>query len=164
MHELPYGVYVVGSTEDGRANGMIADWVMQVSFEPRLVAVSFENDSRSLARIRGNGVFTLNLLTADQDGLELARGFVQPAEGSKVRGRAAEAAAQHHDKLAGVDYTLTEAGCPVLDEALAWLACEAQEFVDAGDHTLVIGRVLNGDVTGDGDPLTSAFVPWIYSG
>ncbi len=43
MHELPYGLYIIGSREesDGKVNGMMADWVMQVSFEPRLVAVAF---------------------------------------------------------------------------------------------------------------------------
>ena len=78
MHEFPYGIYIVGSVEDGEPNGMIADWVMQVSFEPRLVAVAFEDDSRSLARIRANGVFTVNLLTEEPDSMELARQFLQP--------------------------------------------------------------------------------------
>ncbi len=169
MHELPYGIYIVGTVEqdeDGepRPNGMIADWVMQVSFEPRLVAVSFENDSSSLRRIRANNAFTVNLLTADQDGLELERRFVQPADGSKVKGRSEAAAAQRHDKLAGVDYSTTEAGCPLLADALTWLSCEAQEFVPAGDHTLVLGRVLEGAAPGEGEPMTSAFTGWTYSG
>jgi flavin reductase (DIM6/NTAB) family NADH-FMN oxidoreductase RutF len=169
MHELPYGIYVVGTVERGpdgelRANGMIADWVVQVSFQPRLLMVAFENDSSSLGRIRANPAFTVNLLTQDQDGLELARRFVQPADGSKVKGRSAEAQAQRYDKLAGVEYSTTEAGCPLLDDALAWLSCEAQDFVAAGDHTLVVGRVLEGDVPGEGDPLTSTFTGWTYSG
>ncbi len=162
-------MYIVGSVGEGPGgdpapNGMIADWVMQVSFEPRLLAVSFENDSTSLARIRANRAFTLNMLTGDLDGMELARGFLQPYDGSKVRGRSAEAAARKHDKLEGVAYRVTESGCPILDEALAWLECEAQEFVDAGDHTLVIGRVLDGAVEGQGEPLTSMFTGWTYGG
>ena len=169
MHELPYGIYVVGTVEQGddgepRPNGMIADWVMQVSFTPRLVAVAFENDSSSLRRIRANNAFTVNLLTADQDGLELARRLVQPSDGAKIKGRSAEAAAQHHDKLAGVEYTTTEAGCPLLDDALAWLSCEAQQFVPSGDHTLVLGRVIEGAAPGDGEPMTSMFTGWTYSG
>ncbi len=169
MHALPYGIYVIGSVEQGddgepQPNGMIADWVMQVSFEPRLIAVAFERDSSSLARIRKNDAFTVNLLIAEQDGLELARRFVQPSDGSKVKGRSAEAQAQRHDKLAGVDYSTTEAGCPVLDDALAWLSCEAQQFIDAGDHTLVIGRVLEGDLSGEGEPMTTPYTGWTYSG
>ncbi len=169
MHELPYGMYIIGTVEEGpagerKANGMIADWVMQLSFDPRLVGVSFENDSTSLARIRANRAFTVNLLTQDQDGLELATHFVQPYDASKVKGRSAEAAARRYDKLEGIEYTVTESGCPVLDDALARLSCEAQDFVPAGDHTLVAGRVLDGGVTGEGDPLTSTYTGWTYAG
>lgn len=169
MHELAYGVYVIGSVGDGAGgertpSGMIADWVMQVSFQPRLLAVSFENDSTSLARIRKNKIFTVNILTGDLDGMDLARGFLQPYLGSKVRGRSVEEAARTHDKLANVAYRTTESGCPVLEEALAWIECEAQEFVSSGDHTLVIGNVIDGDVEGEGEPLTSTFTGWTYSG
>ena len=44
-----YGVHVIGSvSEAGERNLMIADWVMQVSFAPRLAAASIENDARTL--------------------------------------------------------------------------------------------------------------------
>ena len=164
MHLLPYGVYVVGSTADGVANGMIADWVMQVSFEPRLLAVSFEHSSRSLARIRDHRVFTVNLLPEGQDGLELARSFVQPADGAKIQGRSAAASAAQRNKLDGVDHRLTDSGCPILEDAVAWLACEAQDFVNAGDHTLVIARVLDGETQSSDDVLTSTYTGWSYSG
>ena len=163
MHALPYGVYVIGSVEDGRPNGMIADWVMQVSFEPRLLAVSFEQNSRSLARIRANHAFTVNILEEDLDGLELARSFVQPANSAKVRGRADQPAGERN-KLEGIEFTVVESGCPVLSDGLGWLACEARDFVEAGDHVLVIGQVLDGELVRSGDPLTSAFTPWDYSG
>ena len=164
MHELPYGIYIVGSVEDGQPNGMIADWVMQVSFEPRLVAVAFEDDSRSLGRIRGNRAFTINLLTEDQDGLELARHFLQPFDASKIRGRSAEAQAQRYHKLDEVEHSLRPSGCPILADALAWLECAAEQFIEIGDHVLVIGRVLDGEVVASGDPLTSVYTGWIYSG
>ncbi len=164
MHEFPYGIYIVGSVEDGEPNGMIADWVMQVSFEPRLVAVALEDDSRSLARIRANGVFTVNLLTEEPDSMELARQFLQPYDASKIKGRSDAAAAQRHHKLDGVEHWLRDSGCPVLEDALAWLECEAEQFVEAGDHVLVIGRVLDGEVLVSAEPLTSLYTGWTYSG
>ncbi|WBL35014.1 hypothetical protein O0235_09460 [Tepidiforma flava] len=40
LAELSYGVHVIGSrAADGTLNAMLADWVMQVSFRPRLLAV-----------------------------------------------------------------------------------------------------------------------------
>ena len=164
MHEFPYGIYIVGSVEDGKPNGMIADWVMQVSFEPRLVAVAFEDDSRSLARIRGSRSFTVNLLTEEPDSMELARQFLQPYDASKIKGRSEVAAAQRHDKLAGVEHWLRDSGCPVLTDALAWLECEAEQFLEVGDHVLVVGRVLDGEVLVSAEPLTSLYTGWTYSG
>ena len=152
------------ATEPGAPIWMIADWVMQVSFEPRLVAFAFEDDSRSLARIRANGVFTVNLLTEEPDSMELARQFLQPYDASKIKGRSDEAAAQHHHKLAGVEHWLRDSGCPVLEDALAWLECEAEQFVEAGDHVLVIGRALDGEVLVSAEPLTSLYTGWTYSG
>ena len=166
MHEFPYGIYVIGTTRDGQPNAMIADWVMQISFDPRMVAVGFERDSSSLARVRDNGAFVVNLLSQEGNGMALARGFVQPADASKVKGRSDGAAAQQHDKLAGVAYQLSERapGCPILDDALAYAECAAEQFIEAGDHVLVLGRVLFAEVINSGEPLTSTFTGWSYSG
>lgn len=164
MHELPYGIYIVGSTANGRPSAMIADWVMQVSFAPRLVAVSLENDSTTLAQLRANPALTVNLLRQQNNGMTLAARFVQPHRASKVRGRSDAAAGREYDKLDGVDYRTTDRGCPILDDALMWVECEVQEFVPAGDHTLVLARVLDGEVVNSGDPLTSTFTGWVYSG
>jgi flavin reductase (DIM6/NTAB) family NADH-FMN oxidoreductase RutF len=166
MHELPYGIYIVGTAADGRPNAMIADWVMQVSFRPRLLAVAFERDSSSLARIRQHPYFTVNLLNQEGNGMALAARFVQPADASKVKGRSEAAARQRVDKLEGVAYHLAQKakGCPVIDDALAVVECSATEFVDAGDHVLVLGTVLGAERLNGGEPLTSTFTGWVYSG
>ena len=164
LESLPYGVYVIGSRdEEDRANGMIADWLMQVSFQPRLVACSFENDATTLKNVRATGVFSVNVLPSD--GKELAATFAQPREASKIKGRSEAASAVVYDKLRDVSHSRgAQTGCPVLDEALAWFECSAEQFVPAGDHTLVIGRVLDGAVLHDGDPLTQHTLGWSYGG
>ena len=164
MDQMPYGLYIVGSAADGEVNGMMADWVMQVSFEPRLVAVSFENDAHTLENVRTSGGFTVNLLSQDKASMELASKFAEPYYGAKVKGRAGAAATEIHHKLAGVQHTRAANGCPVLQDAMAWLECKAEEFVPAGDHTIVIGAVLDGQLVRDAEPLTSAYTGWNYSG
>jgi flavin reductase (DIM6/NTAB) family NADH-FMN oxidoreductase RutF len=69
-----------------------------------------------------------------------------------------------HYKLDGLEYWLTEHGCPVLQAAMAWMECEVQQFLAIGDHTLVVGRVLAGRVEREAEPLTSTFTGWTYSG
>ena len=162
MDEMPYGLYIIGSKADGEVNAMMADWVMQVSFAPRLVAVSFENDARTLANVRRSNVFTVNLLP--QESMELAARFAQPYAGSKIKGRSEQESAKVHHKLEGIPYSESARGCPLLGDALAWLECEAEEFIAAGDHTLVIARVLDGRVVRSAEPLTSTYTGLTYSG
>ncbi len=166
MHELPYGIYIIGSREEaeGKVNGMMADWVMQVSFEPRLVAVAFEGDSHTLANIRERTFFTVNLLSQDEESMELARRFAQPYSGEKVKGRRGDEAAALHYKLDGLPYDLTDNGAPVLEASMAWIECEAEEFVPVGDHILTVGRVVDGAMVREAEPLTSTYTGWTYSG
>ena len=165
VEEMPYGVYIVGSSRGGKPNGMIADWVMQVSFRPHRVAVSFENDSYTLASIRENHAFTVNLLAhASGAGMGLAQHFIQPHLASKVRGRGRPLVSSTYEKLDAVDHALTARGCPILDGALMWLDCTAEQFIDVTDHTLVIGHVLDAKVVTSDRPLTSLDIPWPYSG
>jgi flavin reductase (DIM6/NTAB) family NADH-FMN oxidoreductase RutF len=166
MHELPYGLYIIGSkeAEGDKVNGMMADWVMQVSFNPRLVAVAFENDAHTLGNVRRNPVFSVNLLAADKQSMELARPFAQPYSGTKVQGREGPEATAVHYKLDGLDYHLTDRGVPILAAAMAWFECEADQYLDTGDHTLVIGRVVDGRVEREGEPMTSTYTGWTYSG
>jgi hypothetical protein len=67
MDVMPYGLYVIGSRSEDD-DGMMADWVMQVSFQPRLIAVAFENDARTLQNIRASGVFREGHLRASTRG------------------------------------------------------------------------------------------------
>ncbi len=166
MHELPYGLYIIGSREesDGKVNGMMADWVMQVSFEPRLVAVAFEGDSHTLANVRARTFFTVNLLSQDDESMELARRFAQPYSGEKVKGRKGAEATALHYKLDALPYEVTDNGCPVLEAAMAWFECQAEEFVPVGDHIVAVGRVLDGAVVREAEPLTSTYTGWTYSG
>ena len=162
--KMCYGVHVIGSVSgSGERNLMIADWVMQVSFKPRLVAASIENDARTLRFVRETKAFTVNLLH-ERDGHEIARKVVMPAEGKKIRGRSEAAAAAVTDKLEGLAHFLTPEGAPILEEALGWYYCTVENFVETGDHTLVVGRVLDGDVTRSGDILTEKELGWEYAG
>lgn len=164
MDGMPYGLYIVGSHLGDEVNGMMADWVMQVSFQPRLIAVALENDARTLGNIRKHGEFTLNALSQDQDSMKLAAKFAQPYYGSKINGRTRTAAEEIHHKLEGIAHTRTTSGCPVLADAISWLECHVEQFVATGDHTLVIARVTDGEARRDSPALTSSFTGWNYSG
>ena len=167
LQHLPYGIYVVGTvTPEGKANAMVADWVMQVSFRPRIICISFERDAASLRNVRETRQLTVSLLP--ESGMDLAARFLQPTDPSKVEGRSAEFAAP--DKMRGVAYVQLEHpelgdGAPVLEDSLAWIAADAQQFIPVGEHILALCRVFDGDALPiDEGPLTSLYTGWHYGG
>ncbi len=161
MEYMPYGLYVIGSKMDNECNGMIADWVMQSSFEPHMVTIGLENNAQTLANIRATGIFTVNFLSQSERAMHLAAHFAQPYLNSKIGGPSARGV---HHKLNETDYTLSATGCPILKDAMAWLECRAVNFVPSGDHTLVLGEVVGSHLIHAEEPLTSTFTGWNYSG
>jgi flavin reductase (DIM6/NTAB) family NADH-FMN oxidoreductase RutF len=160
---MPYGLYIVGSRGSDNINGMMADWLMQVSFEPRLIACSLERNSTTLRNLRETGAFSVNILAATDH--DLAVKFCQPRDASKIQGRSEEGSAVIYDKMRDVPYEEGElTGCPVLAGALGYVECEVHELIDVGDHTLALGRVLAARALRDGEPLTNRILGWSYAG
>lgn len=137
FRRLTHGVYVIGVTDGGRPHAFTAAWVMQVSFEPLLLAVSIHPQHTSYEILRRGGVFTVNVLPAER--VDLAEHFGCPDD---------------TDRMDGIRWHAGKTGAPVLDDAVAWLDCEFSHECPAGDHVLIIGRALDGAVIApDGDPM-----------
>jgi flavin reductase (DIM6/NTAB) family NADH-FMN oxidoreductase RutF len=134
FRRLTTGVYVVGVAHGGRSNAFTAAWVTQVSFEPLLVALAVNPKNLSYALLKQSGAFVLNMLRRDQ--LELARHF------GTQSGR-------ERDKLSGQRWRLGTLGAPILQDAAAYLECRMTGATPAGDHELVLGRAIRGEVIDD---------------
>jgi flavin reductase (DIM6/NTAB) family NADH-FMN oxidoreductase RutF len=132
FRRLTVGVHVVGVAEGGRRNAFTAAWIMQVSFDPLLLALSINPGHASYPMLVGGGGFTVNVLGRDQ--LHLARHF-----GTR--------SAREADKLAGVEWRPGLGGAPILAEAIAWLECRLTgRPVRAGDHEIVIANPIAGEI------------------
>jgi flavin reductase (DIM6/NTAB) family NADH-FMN oxidoreductase RutF len=131
FRRIASGVHVIGVAAGGRRNGFTAAWVMQLSFQPPLLGLSINPEHASYALLIDGGTFTVNVLERGQ--LDLARQFgVQSA--------------RNVDKLAGIRWHAAASGAPVLDDCLAYYDCRVVARHSAGDHELVIGRVVDGAV------------------
>lgn len=115
--------------------GLTTNAVTSLSLDPLLLLVCFDNSSRTLALVRESRRFAVNVLHAGQE--ELAAMFA-----SKRLPR---------EKFESVTHTVAH-GVPVLDDALAWVACDLVELLPGGDHTIGIGSVVGG-AAGEGEPL-----------
>jgi flavin reductase (DIM6/NTAB) family NADH-FMN oxidoreductase RutF len=131
FRRLTAGVHVVGVAHGGARNAFTAAWVMQVSFDPLLLALSINPGHASHALLRDGGGFAVSVLGRGQ--LDLARHF------GLRSGR-------DLDKLAGVAWRPGRSGAPILDQALAYFDCTVTHRLPAGDHELVVGRVEGGAI------------------
>lgn len=132
--QLPTGVTVVTATLAGEPVGMAANSVTSVSLEPPLLLICPARSSTTWPSLRAAGGFCVNVLAHGHEAV--SRRF----------------AASGIDRFEGVPWHPRPRG-PALDEANAWIDCEIEAEHDAGDHTVVIARVLDLDVSGGYRPL-----------
>jgi flavin reductase (DIM6/NTAB) family NADH-FMN oxidoreductase RutF len=151
LRHFPYGLYVVTVAHGGEDHGMTANWVTQAAFEPPMVVVAIENASRTIGMIRDTRYFAVSLL----------------AEGQReLAGKLGRPSSQVPQKLKGIK---TKPGpvskAPVLVESCGWLECRMIASLPAGDHTLVLGEVVEAGVENAGaQPLTLQDAGFKYSG
>jgi 3-hydroxy-9,10-secoandrosta-1,3,5(10)-triene-9,17-dione monooxygenase reductase component len=120
---FPTGVTIV--TAPGPA-GLTTNAFSSVSLDPPLVLVCFDRTSRTLPAVEAAGRFAVNFLRAGDEDL------------------AALFASKRVAKEKFREITHTEAhGVPVLDDALAWLVCDLDRMIEAGDHVIALGAVLD---------------------
>lgn len=142
FRRLTLGVYAVGVTDGQRRDAFTAAWIMQASFNPLMLAVSINPDNASYELLHASGAFTVNVLKQGQ--LELAR-------------RLGTRSGRNEDKLAGIRARPGRLGSPILEDALAYFECELMGRTRAGDHELILGKVVDGKILDrSGAPLTYA--------
>lgn len=136
MGHLVTGVTVVGTLEGGgHPCGLTASAVASLSLRPPLVLACIDADARSHDCIAASGVFSLNILAADQE--RLSRHF---------------ASGELETKFDGIRWRTEASGAPVLEDALAWVDCRVEAVYPGGDHSIYVGHVLAGDAR-EGTPL-----------
>jgi flavin reductase (DIM6/NTAB) family NADH-FMN oxidoreductase RutF len=149
LRTIPYGLYALTCTDGSEVNVFTATWVSQCSFDPPLVMVAVRRDSYSHEIIRRGEVFALNLVGKEDQEI-LSRFF------KTVR--------RVGDKLNEVPFHLGVTGSPLLDSAIGALECRVEQFHEAGDHSVVIGRIVAAHIYRDADPLICSDTSWHYAG
>ena len=125
MGAFASGVTVVtGADAQCEPVGFACQSFASVSLEPPLVLFCADRKGRAWPRIRESGRFCVNVLTEDQT--ELCGRF------GSSRGR----------KFEGLDWDLSRWGTPALRGVLMRAHAEVVDVHPAGDHYLVVGRVL----------------------
>jgi flavin reductase (DIM6/NTAB) family NADH-FMN oxidoreductase RutF len=124
LSQFATGVTVITTRLDnGHFLGITASSFNSVSLNPPLVLWSLSNKATSLPVFSVNSHYVINILAAGQ--IKLAEQFSKPAK----------------DRFAGVEYTFSANGMPVLTGAAAWLECRNRSRYPEGDHVIFVGEV-----------------------
>ena len=130
LWRMPSGLFVIGSGRGDRLNLMTANWVTQVSFDPKLVAVSVEKTALTHELIREGRAFSVNIVSREDRAI--VRKFTKPVEVDTVA-----------NTLNDFPFHAARTGAPVLDQAVAYVDCEVRQEVEVGNHTLFLGEVVD---------------------
>jgi 3-hydroxy-9,10-secoandrosta-1,3,5(10)-triene-9,17-dione monooxygenase reductase component len=129
------GVVIVTAVDGDEPVGMACNSFTSVSLEPPLVLFCAAKSSSTWPRIQGAGKWAANVL--DDDGEETCRLFAQKGA----------------DRFERAAYAPGRTGSPILEDALAFIDCETLVEHDAGDHVIVVGRVVELGYQPEGKPL-----------
>jgi Conserved protein/domain typically associated with flavoprotein oxygenases, DIM6/NTAB family len=126
VSEFATGVTAV-TLDSEPPHGITVNAFTSVSLDPPLVLVCLDHDTEAHARlVSGEAAhYCVNILSADQ--LVLGEYFAGMAEGL-------DPFEEHPTETAAT-------GAPVFSESLGYVDCSVHETVEAGDHTVYIGRV-----------------------
>jgi 3-hydroxy-9,10-secoandrosta-1,3,5(10)-triene-9,17-dione monooxygenase reductase component len=129
------GVTVVTADDSEGPVGMACNSFTSVSLDPPLVLFCAAKNSTTWPRIQNAHHFAVNVLGEDDEAL--CRVF----------------ATKDADRFEGVTHHRGVTGAPILADALAYIDCETEAEHDAGDHVIVVGRVVELGYASEGKPL-----------
>lgn len=131
------GVTVITTHHDGTPFGMTASSFSSVSMTPPLILVCVAHRAAIHQHIIASGAFCVHILSDQQTDL-----------GRLFAGQMPDIA----DRFAHTPHRYGQTGSPILESALAWMDCRIHQAVEAGDHTVLIGEIVDAGVA-EGQPI-----------
>ena len=132
MGHFATGVTVITTRDiDGTPQGLTANAFMSLSLNPPLILISVDKGATCYACFEPQNGFTVNFLSEEQE--EISRRF----------------ATKGVDKFAGLQWKEGSNGAAILDGILGHVECKITQCYDGGDHTIVLGEIVNVSATGE---------------
>ncbi|HXG42432.1 MAG TPA: flavin reductase family protein [Dehalococcoidia bacterium] len=138
MGQFATGVTIVTTRLGDHLHGSTANAFTSVSLEPLLVLVCLDKKGDTHDLVRQSGIYAVNILSEEQE--ELSRAFARKDPDNPHR-------------LDSVPHRYAVTGAPIIEGCLAYLDCRVVDEVEAGDHTIFLGRVEEAAINADGRPL-----------
>ncbi|HLI45607.1 MAG TPA: flavin reductase family protein [Geobacterales bacterium] len=137
MRVYPQGVTVVTTKFENSLYGLTVSAFTSISLDPPLIMISISKLS-SMHKILSNcESFTINFLAEDQK-------IVSDIFAGRIKVK---------DRFEAVQYFTERTGCPIIKGVRAFIECKKTIAYDAGDHSIILGEVINARKLNDKNPL-----------
>lgn len=132
MGHFATGVTVITTIDkEGLPNGLTANAFMSLSLNPPLVLISVDKGATCYGCFEQQNGFTVNFLSEDQE--DISRRF----------------ATKGADKFADLKWHTGGNGAAIIDGAIGYVECRITQCHDGGDHTIVVGEIVNAGAAGE---------------
>ena len=132
MGKFATGITIVSINDNNEYRGMTVNAFMSISLNPKLIAVSIDENAGMYDKLKNTTKFGVSMLKEEQRDLSMIF-------------------ARQKEKDREIEFIVRD-DVPVIKDALATLSCEVDQKVKAGDHLILIAKVT--DITiQDGSPI-----------
>lgn len=138
MRQVPSPVTVVTVAGEGEIRGITIGSFTSTSLRPPLISFNISRDAQAYAALVASERFAVHLLSDKQ--AHLADHFATPDLTSE-------------EQFDAVPYQLDADGTPILLDALSVMHCDSFAIHDAGDHSIILGRITEIGHSSDGEPI-----------
>lgn len=132
MGQFATGVTVITTLNDAEPHGMTANGFMSISLDPELVAISIGHKAATLNKIKASNIFGVSILQSEQ--IDISKRFAGQIE------------VESTFEFEYVD------NFPLIPNSIMRTVCEVVEQIEAGDHTIFLGKPKLIEVN-EGNPL-----------
>jgi len=112
---------------DAAPHGLTVNSFTSVSLEPPLILICIGDLCQILPYFRTSAFFAVNFLNAAQQSLAIA--FAERTD----------------NRFEGIPWLEAENGSPLLPDSLGWMECRLAETIEAGDHSILLGKVVGAE-------------------
>lgn len=126
------GISLITSNGPNGQNVMAAEWTMQISYKPMLIAVFIHEGSNTLENIKKTKQFGVNVASEKQSTLVSIAGGYSRKEIDKLN---------IHNSFQVLESKKTE--IPLIADCLINAKCKLFTIRKIGDHAMVVGRIIS---------------------
>ena len=148
LRNISYGVYVVSTYDDNKSTGCIVNSIIQVSSDTVAISVNHQNYTNEC--LKKSKKFGISILATDVDD------NIIPVFGFQ--------SGRDCDKFKDIE-KINIQGIDIIKNSIGYLICELTgDVIETDTHSLFLGRILDGDILNEKEPMTYAYYHSVKKG